>query len=153
MKIWMIRLMVALLLPACVVRGQTGESEKVEPDSLPKFAGVWRGQTDNLPAVDIVITDEGGDGLHGAILFYFHFRPDVNAPWTSKPGLPEPLFNMRVEGEMLRFEVSHRHAHPPRTLKDPPVPFRLKLIGPDRVEIVNDNERNGPPLILTKSAY
>ena len=27
MKIWMIGLMLALLLPACVVRGQTGESE------------------------------------------------------------------------------------------------------------------------------
>lgn len=62
MKIWMIRLMLALLLPACVVRGQTGESEKMEPASLAKFAGVWRGQTDDLPVVDIVITDEGGDG-------------------------------------------------------------------------------------------
>ena len=59
MKIWMIRLMLALLLPACVVRGQTGESEKMEPDSLAKFAGVWRGQTDDLLVVDIVITDEG----------------------------------------------------------------------------------------------
>src|SRR5437899_440461 len=65
-----------------------------------KFAGVWRGQLDGLPGIDLVIDDEGGQ-LHGAVLFYFHSRPNVNAPYTSTPGLPEPMFDLRLDGKTL----------------------------------------------------
>ena len=117
-----------------------------------KFAGVWRGQLDNLPGVDLVITDEDGQ-LHGAVLFYLHIRPDVQSPYTSTPGLPEPLFGMKVERQTLEFEVSHRHAHPPGTLQDPPVAFELKLIAVDKAELMLKAEGNGPAMILTRKNY
>ena len=97
-----------------------------------------------------MITDEGGQ-LHGAVLFYLlHVRPDVNTPYTSTPGLPEPMLDLKADGQSLRFEVSHRRAHPPGTLNDPPVPFRLKLIAPGRAELVNEHESEGPAVVLTR---
>ncbi len=150
MKVWMISFMTALLLPACSTHVQTDSSARADQSSATQLVGVWRGQFNNLPSVDMVVTDEGG-GLHGGILFYFQFRPDVNSPWTSKPGLPEPMLDLKLDGQTLQFEVSHRRAHPPGSLKDPPVPFRLKLTGPGRAELVNEHE--GPPIVLTRSDY
>src|SRR4029079_9756272 len=87
-----------------------------------KFVGVWRGQFDNLPGVDLVIDNEGGS-LHGAVVFYLHKRPDVNSAYTSTPGLPGPLLNPHVVGQTLYFKLSRRLAHAPRTLHDPPADF------------------------------
>jgi hypothetical protein len=115
------------------------------------FAGVWRGQFDNLPGIDLVITDEGG-GLQGAILFYLHIRKDLNSPYTATSGLPEPIFNVRLDGQTLNFQVSHRRAHPPRTLHDPPLSFHLKLTGPDQAAIVNQND-GAPVLVMKRSDY
>jgi len=36
-------------------------------------------------------------------------------------------------------------------LNDPPVPFHLTLKGPDKAELLNQKE--GPPLMLTRSEY
>jgi hypothetical protein len=141
---------IALSVASCL-QGQVAASNDDEQD-LSKFVGVWRGQFDNLPGVDMVISDEAGQ-RRGAILFYLHKRQDANSPLTSKPGVPEPLFDMTVEGQTLRFEVSHKRAHPPGSLNDPPVPFRLKLIAPDRAELVNESEHDGPQLTLTRSVY
>lgn len=118
--------------------------------SLTNVVGVWRGQFEGLPEASIVISDEG-DQVTGAILFYFHSRPNVNSPWTSKPGLPEPMFDMKLDGSTLKFKVSHRRAHPPGSLNDPPVHFHLTLTGPDKADLVNEAE--GPPLAMTRSAY
>ena len=115
------------------------------------FIGVWRAQLEGLPAVDIVISNEGGQ-LTGGILFYFHLRLDANQPWTSRPGLPEPLFNIKMAGDTLHFQVSHRRAHPPRTLNDPPVSFRLSIVGPDKANLVNETESAGP-LAMVRSDY
>jgi hypothetical protein len=120
-------------------------------ENTTKFVGVWRGQFDNLPGVDLVITDEGG-GLHGAILFYLHKRPDTKSPYSSTAGLPGPLLNIRADGQMLHFQVSHRLAHPPRTLHDPPISFRLKLTGPDQAELANESE-SAPGLLMKHSPY
>ena len=117
---------------------------------LTKFVGVWRGQFEGLPEASIVISDEGGQ-VTGAILFYFHSRPDVKSPWTSKPGLPEPMFDMKLDGSTLKFKVSHRRAHPPGSLNDPPVPFHLTLTGPDKADLLNEAE--GPPMGMTRTAY
>lgn len=116
------------------------------------WVGVWRGQFDGLPGVDLVINNEGGQ-LHGAVLFYLHMRQDAKSPYTSTPGLPEPLFDLKLEGQTLKFEVSHRRAHPPRTLHDAPATFDLKLIGPDKAELVNETESGGPAVVLTRSEY
>jgi hypothetical protein len=103
-----------------------------------------------LPAVTLNITDEGG-GLSGAVLFYLIKRSStMSEPTTSTPGIPEPLFNPRVDGQSLVFEVSHRRAHPPKTLSDPPVHFRLKLLDQDKAELVNETENSGPGLVLTR---
>jgi hypothetical protein len=127
---------------ACTLCAQTSGSER--------FVGVWRGQMETLPAVTLNITDEGG-GLSGAVLFYLIKKSSVmSEPTTATPGLPEPLFNPRLEGQSLVFEVSHRRAHPPRTLSDPPVHFRLKLIDQDKAELVNEGESSGTSVVLIR---
>ncbi len=128
---------------ACVLCAQTTVSEQ--------FVGVWQGQMGPLPAVTLNITDEGG-GLSGAVVFYLIRRSSVmSEPTTATPGLPEPLFKPRLDGNTLVFEVSHRRAHPPTTLSDPPVPFRLKLIGPDKAELVNESENSSSGVVLTRA--
>jgi len=72
---------------------------------------------DGLPALVITISDEGGD-LTGAILFYL-IRRDERQPPHSSPGIPEPLFNLRFDGKVLDFRVSHRRSHGARTANDP----------------------------------
>ena len=107
--------------------------------------GVWRGKVDNLPGITMVISDEGGD-LTGAVLFYL-IRRDDGQPPRSTPGDPEPMFNMKLDGDSLSFQVSHRRAHPPRTLRDPPVSFRLKLTGKNQGILIRGNdEKNSFPV-------
>jgi hypothetical protein len=115
--------------------------------------GVWRADMDGLPAITLTVTTENGS-LTGAVLFYLH-RRDPGQAITATPGVPEPLFNLKFDGTTLTFQVSHRRAHPPRTLNDPPVTFRLKLDGADRGELVNEDERdsNAPVFVLERSAY
>jgi len=105
--------------------------------------GIWRAEQDNLPAVTLNITEEGGS-LQGAILFYL-IRRDEGKPPTSSPGVPEPLFNPRFDGKSLTFQVSHRHAHA-NTSTDPPVTFRLDLTGPDEAKLVRIPQ-DGPPYV------
>jgi len=78
----------------------------------------------------------------GAILFYLH-RRKAGQPVTSSPGIPEPLINPRFDGTTLTFQVSHRRAHPPRTLNDPPVSFRLTLTGLNKGAMNNVSEPVG----------
>jgi hypothetical protein len=145
--------LIPLLTAMSMSVGLFGQIVAPERDqaNASNIVGVWRGQLDNLPGVDLVISDEGGQ-LHGALLFYLHIRPDVNSPYTSTPGLPEPMFDLKLEGQTLKFEVSHRRAHPPRTLHDPPMAFRLKMIGLDKAELVNETE-SGPVAVLTRNDY
>src|SRR6516225_4717759 len=105
--------------------------------------GIWRGELENLPAVTLNVTDEAGP-LQGAILFYV-IRKDEGKPPTSSPGIPEPLFNPRFDGKSLTFQLSHRHAHA-NTSSDPPVTFRLDLIGPDEANLVRIPQ-DGPPYV------
>lgn len=131
-----------------------GQSKPPQPD-LQAAIGGWRGEMDNLPAVVINVTDESGK-LSGAALFYLHKRETVKDPYTSTPGLPEPLFNLRVSGQSLRFEISHRRAHPPRTWNDPPAHFRLTVTGPHEAELVLEGGQNEPPrptLAMVRSDY
>ena len=147
MLIWAL----AMIGAAAFAHGQSGPPQHSQQADLTRITGVWRGQMDGMPAVSLVVTDEGGE-LSGAVLFYFHMRKTVNDPWTSTAGLPEPLFRMHVEGNTLSFDVSHRRAHPPRTLSDPPVHFHLALTGTNQAELVNENEK-GPGFVLERSDY
>lgn len=144
-------LFIALIVPVCL-HTQTATTGAPPQQDTAKFVGVWRGQFDALPGVDMGISNEGGE-FTGAILFYLHTRPDVHSPWTSKAVPPGPMFNMKLERNTLWFRVSHKGAHPPGSLNDPPVSFRLVLTGPDKATLMNDSESSGPPLVMTRSAY
>ncbi len=139
-----------LLLAAAFSFGQSRNVLTPQPN-LSRLAGVWRGQINGLPGITLVVTDEGG-GLTGAVLFYFQERKTVNDPWTATPGIPEPMLRVLFDGKDLTFQISHRRAHPPRSLSDPPVEFRLTLTGPNQAALVNENEK-GPGFVLTRSDY
>jgi hypothetical protein len=136
MKLRMMQTICALILLAGFSQGQTVENKPL--------VGIWRGQMDNMPEVVLTITDEGGK-LSGAVLFFLHVRATVNDPWTSKAAdAAEPIINPVFDGKTLRFMVSHKHAHPPRTLNDPPSQFHLTLMGPDKAGLVNETEGGSP---------
>ncbi|MGA2569167.1 MAG: hypothetical protein ABSF23_01490 [Terracidiphilus sp.] len=147
-------LLVAAILLGCGL-GLTHATDKAPQPvnangaDVSNICGVWRGQMEGLPAVTLVVTDEGGS-LTGAVVFYFHERKTANDPWTSAPGLPEPMFRIQFDGRTLTFQISHRRAHPPRTLSDPPVILTLRLTGPNRAEFVNQSERS-PILVMVWS--
>ena len=109
-------------------------------DRNSAITGVWRAEMDNLPALVMTISDEGGE-FAGAILFYMIRRDEAQAA-RSTPGVPEPLFGMRFDGKALDFRVSHRRAHPPQTANDPPVSFRLKITGPGEGLLVREGAEN-----------
>lgn len=151
MKTTTMTILLGLLLGASM---NFAQSAKPTPNPL---TGVWRGQIDNLPAVTLTLTDEGGK-LSGAILFFLHMRATVNAPWTSTPATAaEPILNPVFDGKTLSFMVSHRRAHPPRTLNDLPSHFHLTLMGPDKAGFVNETEARpgdaGPGLPMVRSDY
>jgi hypothetical protein len=113
-----------------------GGSDQTPADS--KVVGVWRATDQGLPFVTLNITNESGK-LSGAILFYLHKR-EAGQPVTSAPGIPEPLIRPKFDGTTLTFQVSHRRAHPPGTLIDPPINFRLQLTGANEGGLINGSE-------------
>ena len=142
MKGRIILLMTGVMTMSCALHAQTNSNERL--------LGVWRGQMDTLPAVTLNVTDEGG-GISGAILFYLIKRSfTMSEPTTSTPGIPEPLLNLKFDGKSLVFDVSHRRAHPPGTLSDPPVHFRMKLVDTDKAELVNESESSAPAFALIR---
>ncbi len=131
-------LMCLMLIVATALAAAANEKE-----ADAAILGIWRGELDNLPAVTLNITEEAGP-LQGAILFYL-IRREEGKPPASSPGIPEPLFNPRFDGKSLTFQLSHRHAHA-NTSSDPPVTFRLDLIGPDEANLVRIPQ-DGPPYV------
>ena len=105
------------------------------------IVGTWRGKVHSLPAVVLTLKDDGGKSS-GTILFYFQRRNTENDPWEvdTKHSIPLPLLDAKFDGTTLSFQVSHREAHPPRTLNDPPVSFRLRLTGKGEAELQNLSE-------------
>ncbi len=142
--------LLALLPPA--VWAQANTPSQAASEAL--ILGIWRCEMEGLPAVTLTVTNEGGS-LTGAVLFYLH-RREPSQPVTATPGVPEPLFNVHFDGHTLTFDVSHRRAHPPRTLNDPPVVFELRLDGAERAQLINENEKmdpNAPEYFLTRTDY
>ncbi len=156
MKLRTVLLCGLLMLIAGLVCSQTPTSpEKVPAQKADAILGVWRAEANGLPFITLTISNEGGS-LSGAILFYLH-RREEGKPETATPGIPEPVFNLSFDGQTLSFQVSHRRAHPPRTLSDPPVTFHLTLKGRDSAglsmgETQNDSEA-GSGLAMTRSDY
>ncbi len=141
---------VAMAMAATTGWAQTSDAANASATSIE---GVWRCDMHGLPAMTLMVTNEGGN-LTGAVLFYLH-RTEPGKAETATPGVPEPLFNPKFDGKTLTFQVSHRRAHPPGSLQDGPVNFELKLDGADKGEFVNENEHdpNAPRYFLVKRAY
>jgi hypothetical protein len=83
--------------------------------------GLWSGKLEGLTYARMTIEEDDGK-LTGAALFYMIHRDPGAAP-TASPGFPSPMISPSFDGKTLTFKISHRHAHPPRTLNDPPVSF------------------------------
>ncbi len=146
-------LLAVLLFATAFCRAQSTSPHPRTAPGFSRVVGVWRAEADGLPFVILNISNESGK-LSGAVLFYLH-RRDQGKPVTSTPGIPEPIFNPKFDGETLTFQVSHRHAHPLHTMSDPPVNFRLKLTGTNTGgmstgDLTNESERSsGLQLVRT----
>ena len=116
-------------------------------------AGTWLGKFHDLPAVVLTVKDEGGK-LSGTILFYFQHRDTERDPWQvdTTHSKPLPLIDPKFDGTTLLFQVSHKEAHPPRTLNDPPSSFQLRLTGKGEGELRNLTEKQGPALKMIRDA-
>jgi len=145
-------ILVCIAMTMTATAGWTQASSAVSAN-MAAVEGVWRCDMHGLPAMTLTVTDEGGS-LTGAVLFYLHRREPGKAE-TATPGVPEPLFNPKFDGNTLTFQVSHRRAHPPGSLNDEPVKFALKLDEAGKAEFVNEDEHdpNAPRYFLVKSAY
>ncbi len=142
----------ALVLFSTFALAQSSSLGQAASPGKPIVTGVWRGQMNELPVIVLVVSDEGAS-LSGAALFYLWKRDTVRDAFKASPGIPEPLLNPRFDGKTLKFLISHRRAHPPGSLSDPPIRFHLTLTVPDKAELVNDSEKQGPPLVLVRTEY
>jgi len=116
-------------------------------------AGTWRGKTYDLPAVVLTVKDDHGE-LSGTVLFYLLHRKTEQDPWEvdTTHSKPLPLLDPKFDGKTLSFQVSHKEAHPPRTLNDPPVSFEMRLTGKGEAELQNLSERHAAGLKMVRDA-
>jgi hypothetical protein len=118
------------------------------PRDRSAIVGPWTGTMDGLPALRLVVQENNGN-LTGAVLFYLIRREPGAAPVAS-PGFPEPMIAPVFDGKTLIFKIDHRYAHPPRTLNDPPVNFRLEVSGTDKARLFSAEL---PPLEITRQRF
>ena len=118
-------------------------------DSL--ITGTWKGKMHDLPAIILTVKDDGGK-LSGTILFYFLHRDTEHDAWQAdtKHSMTLPLIGPKFDGKTLSFQVSHKEAHPPRTLNDPPSSFQMRLTGVDEAELRNLTEKQSPSLKMVR---
>ena len=115
------------------------------------IAGTWRGRMYDLPAIVLTVKDDGGK-LSGTILFFFLHRNSEHDPWQvdTQHSIPLPLIDPKFDGKALSFQVSHKEAHPPRTLHDPPSSFVMRLTGKGEAELQNLTEKQSPALKMVR---
>jgi hypothetical protein len=133
------RMAYMFLLPVLLVAAAFAQtSTNAAPQSTSSVVGIWRAEMRGLPALTLNITDESGS-LSGAVLFYL-LRREPGKAETATPGVPEPLIGAHFDGHVLTFAVSHRRAHPPASLHDAPVNFRLQLTGDNKGQLIREND-------------
>ena len=123
------------------------------PAADSPVAGTWRGNLHDLPAVVLTVKDGGGK-LSGTILFYFQHRNNQHDSWQVDltHSMALPLIDPRFDGKTIFFQVSHKEAHPPRTLNDPPSSFQMRLTGKGQAELRNLTEERSPELKMVRDA-
>jgi hypothetical protein len=131
----------ALVLGVAIASAQSAKN-------IADVAGPWTGVMDGLPGVRLVV-QENDHKLTGAVLFFLIHRDPGAAP-TASAGFPEPMLDPSFDGKVLSFKVNHRYAHPPGTLNDPPVSFRLEITGPDQAKLFSPEL---PPLEMTREKF
>jgi hypothetical protein len=63
-----------------------------------------------------------------------------------------PLLDPKFDGKILSFQVSHKEAHPPRTLNDPPSFFQMRVTGKDEGELLNLTEKQSPAIKMARDS-
>jgi biopolymer transport protein ExbD len=113
------------------------------------IAGTWLGRIHDLPAIRLTLQETNGK-LSGSIVFYM-IRNDGSGYYedSQSAGSPTELSNAKFDGETLTFEMSHRDAHPPRTLNDTePVRFEMKLVGNNEGQLKRLNYGAGDSTVI-----
>ena len=73
------------------------------------IAGAWDGKVNELPAVELILRDDGGK-VSGSIGFYFQSRGD-DGKWRLGEKTTLPLLSPKLEGKVLSFETIHHKKH------------------------------------------
>lgn len=148
MKMRILAMGLAMMLGAGAALAQNAAPLQQAVDNKG-VVGVWRAQMGDVPAFTMVITDEGGE-LAGAIQFYLLRREGPDQKPTATPGIPGPILHPIFDGKTLTFQVSHRLAHPPRTLNDPPITLSFKAPELGKSEVF---QWEGQSVTLTRTEY
>jgi hypothetical protein len=91
------------------------------------FAGVWEGSVNDLPGVEIMIRDNGGE-LSGNVGFYFQKRANESEKWHVDSKTTLAMLAVKIEGNVLSFETIHHKTHDSPEL-GPNVKFQMELTG------------------------
>ena len=132
------------LLPAFLVLAMVATAA-----SSP-IAGTWDGKVNDLPAVELVIRDDGGK-VSGFIGFYFQSRGD-DGRWHAGEKTTLPLLSPKLEGRVLTFETIHHKKHGSPDL-GPNNRYRVHFVAANeaRLRILNDRpQEDGSGLKLTR---
>jgi len=101
--------------------------------STPSLDGTWEGKVNDLPAIELKVSDSRGK-VSGTMIFYFQERNDPSEPWHVTGGDPAPLLLPRVEGNILTFELQHHTCHNCAEL-GPNRKFRVELKEPNEARL------------------
>jgi hypothetical protein len=141
-------LKVAMLTITLLIQTGAGQGNASSANDKSSFTGTWSCKMYGVQAVTLTVKQEQ-EKLGGTVLFYL-IRHNDGKPARSSPGTPEPLIDPRLDGKVLHFQVSHRHAHPPATLNDPPVSFTFQLIENNRAVLKREGGEPDSSCEMTK---
>jgi biopolymer transport protein TolR len=115
------------------------------------FNGTWKGTINDLPGVDLTIS-QVDKRVSGNVIFYFQERADVNGPWKVTAQHAVPLLKPQIAGKILTFEVEHHSCHGCTDL-GPNARFRMELVSADDARLTRleeDGTEGGPQLNLVR---
>ena len=95
-----------------------------------QFTGVWDGEMNGLPAVELKLTNDGST-VKGTIAFYLQMRGE-DGTWHvagDKDKAVQPLLSPHINGNTVTFEVTHAKHHGSSEL-GPNKTFRVEIAGP-----------------------
>jgi hypothetical protein len=109
-------------------------------DKFP-FAGTWTGETNDLPAVELVLHGENGR-INGSIGFYFQSRKP-GGKWELGEKMTVPLLSPKIDGTVLTFETIHHKKHGSAEL-GPNNKYRVRFVSAHeaRLQILKDQPQD-----------